>query len=154
MICLKKIGNILSQWYPIKWWRKFRAETLKKVFSNEKKWLQERSSSISSTQIFFMFILLLSNHMVFLVQFGINYHLRVFKKAEIALAKAARVISAFWKPHLCKLILNWTRNRMIMYTYYYYYFKENDQFFKFTGHVSTELLSSSVEWLQSKLNNK
>jgi len=26
-------------------------------------------------------------------------------------------------------------------------FKENDHFFKFGGHVSTELLSSSVEWV-------
>ena len=46
--------------------------------------------------IFFMFILLISNHTVFLVQFGINLHLWVF--------------------HSCKLIPNWTRNRMITYT--------------------------------------
>ena len=44
-----------------------------------------------------MFILLISNHTVFLVQFGINLHLRVFQKAEIALAEAARAISAFEK---------------------------------------------------------
>ena len=44
---------------------------------------------------FFMFVLLISNHTVFLVQFGINLHLWVFQKAEIA---------------------NWTRNRMITYT--------------------------------------
>ena len=36
--------------------------------------------------------------------------------AEIALAEAARTISAFWKTHSCKLIPNWTRNRMITYT--------------------------------------
>jgi hypothetical protein len=65
---------------------------------------------------FFMFILLISNHTVFLVQFGINLHLWVFQKAEIALAEAARAISAFWKTHSCKLIPNWTRNRMITYT--------------------------------------
>ena len=63
-----------------------------------------------------MFILLISNHTVFLVQFGINLHLWVFQKAEIALAEAARAISAFWKTHSCKLIPNWTRNRMITYT--------------------------------------
>ena len=36
------------------------------------------------------------------------------------------------------------------------YLKENDNFFKFTKHVSTELLSSSVEWFtkHGKLNNK
>ena len=44
---------------------------------------------------FFMFILLISNLTVFLVQFGTNLHLRVFQKAEIALAEAARTISAF-----------------------------------------------------------
>ena len=65
---------------------------------------------------FFMFILLISNHTVFLVQFGSNLHLWVFQKAEIALAEAARAISTFWKTHSCKLIPNWTRNRMITYT--------------------------------------
>ena len=65
---------------------------------------------------FFMFLLLISNHTVFLVQFGINLHLWVFQKAEIALAEAARAISTFWKTHSCKLIPNWTRNRMITYT--------------------------------------
>ena len=40
-------------------------------------------------------ILLKSNHTVFLVQFEINLHLRVFQKAEIALPEAARAISAF-----------------------------------------------------------
>jgi len=33
--------------------------------------------------------------MVFLIQFGINLHLCVIQKAEIALAEAARAISAF-----------------------------------------------------------
>ena len=65
---------------------------------------------------FFMFILLISNHTVFLVQFGINLHLWVFQKAEIALAEAARAISTFWKTHSCIFIPNWTLNRMITYT--------------------------------------
>ena len=63
--------------------------------------------------MFSMFVLLKSNHTVFLVQFEINLHLWVFQKAEIALVEAARAISAFWKTHSCKLIPNWTRNRMI-----------------------------------------
>ena len=33
---------------------------------------------------FFMFVLLISDHTDFLVQFAINLHLRVFQKAEIA----------------------------------------------------------------------
>ena len=64
---------------------------------------------------FFMFVLLISNHTVFLVQFGVNLHLWVFQKAEITLAEAARAISAFWKTDSCKLIPNWTGNRMITY---------------------------------------
>jgi len=69
---------------------------------------------------FFMPILLISNHMVFLITFGINLHLWVFQKAEIALAKAAHAILAFWKTHSCKLIPNWTRNCMITYTNFYH----------------------------------
>ena len=42
-----------------------------------------------------MFVLLISNHTVFLVQFEINLHLCVFQKAENALAEAARAVSAF-----------------------------------------------------------
>ena len=58
---------------------------------------------------FFMFVLLISNHTVFLVQFGINLHEWVFQKAEIARAASASAISAFWKTRKCKLISNWTR---------------------------------------------
>ena len=54
----------------------------------------------------FMFILLISSHTVFLVQFGINLHLLVFQKAEVALAKAACAISAFSKTNSCTLIPN------------------------------------------------
>ncbi len=65
---------------------------------------------------FFMFVLLISNHRVFLIQFKINLNLWVFQKAEIALTKVAHAISAFWKTHSCKLIPNWTRTCMITYT--------------------------------------
>jgi len=54
---------------------------------------------------------------VFLGQFGINLHLWIFQKAEIALAEAACAISAFWKTHSRKLIPNWTWNHMITYMY-------------------------------------
>ena len=42
-----------------------------------------------------MLILLISNHTVFRIQFGINLHLRDFQKADIALAEVARVIAAY-----------------------------------------------------------
>jgi len=64
-----------------------------------------------------MFILLIGNHTFFRVQFEIDLRLWVFQKAEIALAEAARAISTFWGAHSRKLIPNWTRNRMITYTY-------------------------------------
>ena len=43
----------------------------------------------------FVSVLLISNHTVLLIQFEINVHLGVFQIAEIALAEAARAISAF-----------------------------------------------------------
>ena len=42
-----------------------------------------------------MFVLLVNNHRVILVQFEINLHLGVFQKAENALAKVAHEISTF-----------------------------------------------------------
>ena len=42
-----------------------------------------------------MFVFLISNHVVFLVQFEINLPLCIFQKAEIALAEAACAISVF-----------------------------------------------------------
>ena len=48
----------------------------------------------------------------FRVQFGINLHLRVFQKAEIALAEAAHAISAFLKTHKCILKQWCTRKRI------------------------------------------
>ena len=56
------------------------------------------------------------SNIVFLVQFGINSHLWVLQKAEIALTKAAQSIPAFRKTHFCKLIPNWTPNRMITHS--------------------------------------
>jgi len=56
---------------------KLLCRNFEKFFSNEKKWLQERSSCE-----YFMFILLISNHTDFLTQFGINLHFRAFQKAE------------------------------------------------------------------------
>ena len=117
MIGWKKIWNSITQWYHVKWWRKFCAKLWKK-FSRVKKMASRKVFPHFDHANFFMFILLINNHMVFLVQFGINLHLRVFQKAKITLAEAACAISAFWKTHSCKLIPNWTRNRMITYTNY------------------------------------
>ena len=97
-------------------WPKFCTETLKKFFSNARKRGSRNIFRHFFDANFFMFVLLISNHTVFLVQFGIYLHLWVFQKAEIARAASASTISAFWKTHKCKLIPNWTQNRMITYT--------------------------------------
>ena len=39
-----------------------------------------------------------------------------FRKLNIMLAEAAHAISDFWKTHECKLIPNWTQNRMVTCT--------------------------------------
>ena len=84
-------------------------------------WQKMASSNIFGTSFFsanfFVCIFSIGDHYhkVFLFQFEINLNLWVFQKAEIALVEAARAISAFWKTHSCKLIPNWTRNRMITY---------------------------------------
>ena len=46
---------------------------------------------------FFMFILLISNHTVFLVQFGINLHLWVFQKAKLHSPKRLMQFQLFEK---------------------------------------------------------
>jgi len=137
-----------------KWWRKFCVETLKKVFSNAKKLASRKVFRHLLRANFFMFILLISNHTVFLIQFGINLHLWVFQ-AEIALAEAARAISTFWKTHSCKLIPNWTQNRMITYTNN----KQNKaEFFRLSlqesnsyGQEFFEYLATVIDWCPSHI---
>ena len=113
MIGRKTMRNFVDQWYHVKQWQKFCTETLKNVYSpNAKKMASRNIFRQFFCANFFMFVLLISNHTVFLVQFEINLHLWVCQKAEIAWAasaEVARAISAFWKTHSCKLIPNWTR---------------------------------------------
>ena len=85
MIGWKTMADFLSQWYHVKWWRNFGAKTLKKVFSSLSNMIFRHFLLAN----FFMFILLISYHTIFLVQFGINLHLWVFQKA-------------FWKTQSCK----------------------------------------------------
>ena len=89
MIVWKTMGNSLSQWYHVKCWRKLCAETLKKVFSSEKIPVCKKIFRYFLYAHFFSFILLINNHTVFPVQFGIHLHLWVFQKAEIARAASA-----------------------------------------------------------------
>ena len=51
--------------------------------SARERWVQSLLSSNILHANFFTFILLISNHTVFLVQFGINLHLWVFQKAKL-----------------------------------------------------------------------
>ena len=61
-------------------WPKFCTETLKKIFSNAKKRASRNILWHFFHANFFMFVLLICNHTVFLVQCGINLHLWVFQK--------------------------------------------------------------------------
>ena len=81
MICWKTMGNFLSQWYQVKRWQNICTETLKNVFSTAKKWFQERSSGTYSMRIFFMFILLISNHTVFYRSIWNQFALVSFSKS-------------------------------------------------------------------------
>ena len=48
----KTIRNLVGQWYHVKQWQKFHKETLKIIFLNPKKWLQEISSGTFYMQSF------------------------------------------------------------------------------------------------------
>ena len=57
--------------------------------------------------------------MIFLVQFGINKHLSISQRPQIALALRARIILlVFKKMYSCLFIPNCTRNHVITYTYF------------------------------------
>ena len=69
-------------------------ETLKSSLESEKNGFKKHLPALFHA-IFFMPVLLICYHTVFLVQFYINLHLSVYQKAEIALTAAACAISAF-----------------------------------------------------------
>ena len=55
--------------------------------------------------------------MIFLVQFGINKHLLIFQRPQIALSLQARpILLVFEKIYSCLFIPNCTRNHVITYT--------------------------------------
>ena len=90
-----------------------------KSFLNAKKEMASRKISRHFLHaIFFMFILLNSNHTVFFpFKLKLIRTWEFFKKLNLhSLIKVAPAISAFWKIHSCKLIPNWTGNRIINYT--------------------------------------
>ena len=65
----------------------------------------------------FSCLLLTRNHMIFLVQFGINKHLLIFQRPQIARALRARtILLVFKKIFSCLFILNCTRNHVITHT--------------------------------------
>jgi len=71
------------------------AEIVKKVFSKEKKMTSKKFLRHFLHANIFVSILSISNQTIFLVQFGTKLHLRVFQKADNALAEAARANLAF-----------------------------------------------------------
>ena len=54
--------------------------------------------------------------MIFLLQFGINNHLSIFQRPQIALAlRACAILLVFEKIYSCLFIPNYTRNHVIAY---------------------------------------
>ena len=79
--------------------------------------------------------------MIFLVQFGINKHLLIFQRPQIALALRARVILlVFEKIYSCLFIPNCSRYHVITYTNY---IDLNDTFFLFSPDLISKLKSNS-----------
>ena len=65
-----------------------------------KKWLQERSCDTSSAKFFFhVYIIFISNHTIFLVQFGINLHVLVLKKLKLNSPKRLVQFQLFLEKH-------------------------------------------------------
>ena len=85
-------GNLLSQWYDVKWWRKFFCGNSEKIFSNEKKMASRKVFQHFLRANLFMFIWLISNHTAVSCSMWNLFALMSFLKA-----------------HSCKLIPNWTR---------------------------------------------
>ena len=66
----------------------------------------------------FSYILLIRNHMIFLVQFGMNKHLLIFSKTTNLRARA--ILLVFEKINSCLFIPDCTRNHVITYTKMYH----------------------------------
>ena len=112
MIFWTTAGNLLSQWYQVKRWQKFCIETFKKVFSNPKR----ASSNILLCEFFHVYVMN-KYHTVF---FSFNLKLictcKFFKKLKLHSLKRLVQFQFFWKTQKCKLLSNWSINRMITYT--------------------------------------
>ena len=81
----KEIEKVVGQWSRVNGNdQKFCTETLKNFFSNAKKRASRNIFRHFFHANFFMFVLLISDHTVFLVQFEINLHEWVFQKPETA----------------------------------------------------------------------
>ena len=70
--------NFAGHGYHVKQWQKFCTETLKKGFLECEKMASRNIFQHFFCANFFMFVLLVSYHTVFLVEFEANLHLWVF----------------------------------------------------------------------------
>ena len=62
---------------------------------------RRNKNTVSCLSEIFVHIPLTSNHMIFLVQFGINKHLYIFQRPQIALAQRTRVILFVFEKFTC-----------------------------------------------------
>ena len=61
--------------------------------------------------------LLISNHMIFLVQFGINKHLKIFQRPQSALALRARALLLVFETFTRAYLFQIAREKSCEYLY-------------------------------------
>ena len=109
MMGWKMIGNFLSLYYHTRWWRKLCAETLKKVFSKlMRKMVLRKIFWHFLHMTIFMFILLISNHTVFLAQFGIFF----FYNSTLLTKQHLQYLLTIWHTY--------ATNNTLLYSVYTY----------------------------------
>ena len=98
----------MKKFLPFDWLRAvqffFRKQCRKELIQCKMKKQTKHSdwSMIKETiKLLLIIILLISNPMIFLVQFGINKHLQIFQSPEIALALRARAILLVFEKFTC-----------------------------------------------------
>ena len=89
-------------------------------------------------------ILLTRNHMIFLLQFGINKHKFFFKDHKFHSPLRARIILlVFKKIYSCLYIPNCTRNHVNTYAYLHFLFSWNKRWFNSqTGRLLQKVMGS------------
>ena len=99
MICTKTMRDCVGQWSHVKQWQKFGTETLKKCEEMASRNIFRHFFA----RLFFMFVLVISDHTVFLVQFEINFALVSFSKSWNCTRRSGTCNFSFLKNSLVQI---------------------------------------------------